>query len=84
MRVSRSKRRIKKKTPGGRKVIHEEKKRPSYARCGVCGAKLNRKRLRPIEIKKLPKVKRRPERPLPHLCPKCMREYFKNIVRGGE
>jgi large subunit ribosomal protein L34e len=83
MRLSRSIKRIKKKTPGGKTVIHTRKRKPSHAKCGVCGTKLNRKRLRPVELKKLPKVKRRPERPLPHLCPRCMREYFKDIVRSG-
>jgi large subunit ribosomal protein L34e len=47
----------------------------------MCGAKLNRAKLNPTELKKLPKAQRRPERPLPHLCPGCMREEMKKRVR---
>lgn len=83
-RALRTRARIKRKivTPGGRTVIHIKKKKPSYAKCGICGAKLNRAKLDPTQLKKLPKVQHRPERPLPHLCPSCMREEMKKMVRG--
>ncbi len=81
MRISKSIKRYKVKTPGGRTVIHFRKKKPSYSRCGKCGAKLNRPKLTVKELKKLPKTKKRPERPFPELCPKCMREYLKEKVR---
>ncbi len=81
MTISRSKKRHKVKTPGGRNVTHYKKKRPSYARCKNCGAKLNRPKLSVKQLKKLPKTKKRPERPFPELCSGCMRKYFKNKVR---
>ena len=45
MIIPRSKKRYKVKTPGGKNVMHFKKKRPSYARCKKCGAKLNRPKL---------------------------------------
>jgi len=78
---TRTKKKIKVVTPGGRTVVHIKKKKPAYHKCGVCGAKLNRAKLNPTQLKKLPKVRRRPERPLPHLCPRCMREELKRRVR---
>ena len=77
----RSKKRYKVKTPGGESVIHLKKKKPSYAKCKKCGAKLNRPKLTVEELKRLPKTKKRPERPFPELCSKCMREHFKEKVR---
>ncbi len=68
-------------TPGGRTVIHFKVGKPQYAHCGNCGTKLNRAKLNPNEIKKLTKVQRRPERPLPGLCPSCMRSQMKSMVR---
>ena len=79
---TRSKKRMKIVTPGARTVGHFKQKRPSHAKCGSCGAKLNRSKLNPNELKKFPKVRRRPERPLPHLCPTCMREEIKRLVRA--
>ncbi|NOZ81970.1 MAG: hypothetical protein GXO63_02360 [Candidatus Micrarchaeota archaeon] len=57
------------------------KKKPDYMKCGSCGRKIVRQRLRPSEIRKLPKSQRRPERPYPELCPTCMREKIKKSVR---
>ncbi|MEM5814535.1 MAG: 50S ribosomal protein L34e [Candidatus Aenigmatarchaeota archaeon] len=68
-------------TPGGRTVTHFKQAKPAPAVCGTCGAKLGRAKLTPAEVKKLPKVQRRAQRPLPHLCPKCMREKLKEMVR---
>jgi large subunit ribosomal protein L34e len=69
-------------TPGKRTVIHFKQSKPAPAVCGMCGHKLNRSKLTPIEVRRLSKVQRRPERPLPHLCPKCMREEMKKRIRG--
>jgi len=80
-RALRSKRKKKVVTPGGRQVWHVLKRRPSHAKCGKCGAKLNRARLGKGQLCKLPKSSRRPERPLPHLCPRCMKEEIKARVR---
>ncbi len=71
---------ITKRTPGNRLTIHFRRAKPDYMHCGNCGRKIVRARLRPSEIRKLPKVQRRPERPFPELCPKCMREKIKALV----
>lgn len=68
-------------TPGKRTVFHFKQAKPSPAVCGMCGAKLGRAKLTPAELKRLPKVQRRAERPLPHLCPSCMREEIKKMIR---
>jgi large subunit ribosomal protein L34e len=81
MIVPRSTRRYKVKTPGGRTVIHFKSKKASHAVCKKCGAKLNRPRLKVRDIRKLPKTRKRTERPFPELCPRCMRECFKARVR---
>lgn len=73
---------IVKRTPGNRLTIHFRKAKPGYAHCGNCGKKIVRARLRANEIRKLPKVQRRPERPFPELCAKCMREKIKNMVKA--
>lgn len=69
-------------TPGKRTVIHFKQSKPAAVVCGVCGAKLGRAKLTPAQLKRLPKVQRRAERPFPHLCSRCMREEMKKIIRG--
>ncbi len=71
---------IVKRTPGNRLTVHFRKQKPNYAHCGMCGKKIVRARLRPSELRKLPKVQRRPERAFPELCSKCMREKIKAIA----
>jgi len=77
---STSIKKVKVKTPSGIK-LHFHRKKPSHKKCGSCGNKIVRKRLRPSELSKLTKVQKRPERPLPHMCAKCMREQIKSEVR---
>jgi large subunit ribosomal protein L34e len=81
MIIPRSNKRYRVKTPGGRTVTHFKNKKPVYATCKSCGAKLNRFKLTVSELKKLPKTKKRPERPFPELCSRCMRKHFKERVR---
>lgn len=64
-------------------VMRFRRKNPNYMQCGKCGAKMVRKRLRPASAAKLSKTQKRPERPLPHLCSRCMRERIKMKARGG-
>lgn len=78
---TRARKKVKVRTPGGKTVVHIKAKRPNYHHCYSCGAKLNKARLLPIEAKKISKVQRRPERPLPELCSRCMREVFRRRVR---
>ncbi len=63
-------------------VMRFRRKKPNYMQCGSCGAKMVRKRLRQSGVAKLSKIGKRPERPLPHLCPGCMREQMKMRARG--
>jgi len=81
MRSSKSLRKVKRKASGGRTVLHLRKRKPHHILCKNCGAKLNRAKLTSAELKKIPKTKRRPQRPFPELCSKCMRKYFKDKVR---
>ncbi|MHA1594662.1 MAG: 50S ribosomal protein L34e [Candidatus Baldrarchaeia archaeon] len=72
------------RTPGGRVVIHYEKKKVDFAKCALCGKPLGGvPRLRPSELRKLPKSSRRPERPYGgYLCPNCLSRKIKETVRG--
>lgn len=63
-------------------VMRFRRGKPNYMECGNCGAKMVRKRLSQSGIAKLSKTEKRPERPLPHLCPRCMREQIKARFRG--
>jgi len=79
---SRSRRRVYKRTPGGRTVVHYEKRKPKAARCAICGKPLGGvPRERPVELRKLAKTERRPERPYGgHICPSCLRKLYKYAV----
>ena len=82
---SRSLRRVYKKLPGGRLTIHYERRKPGKAKCANCGVPLlGVPRKRVVEIKKLAKTERRPERPFGgNLCSRCLREKIVEIVRKG-
>ncbi len=71
------------RTPGGRTVIHYEKRKPGPARCGICGAILNGvPRLRPVELRKLARTRKRPERMFGGvLCPRCLERLLKKTIR---
>lgn len=69
------------KTPGNRSKIQFRKKRPAYHTCGSCGKKMTRARLCVSKFRKLSKTQRRPERPYPELCSKCMRLKIKERLR---
>ncbi|MBL7169713.1 MAG: 50S ribosomal protein L34e [Candidatus Aenigmarchaeota archaeon] len=80
---SRSLKRSQKKVPGGRTVTHYRRRKPSLAKCAKCGSLLKGvPRLRPSDLRKLPKTKKRPERPYGgNLCSSCMRKVFREKVR---
>ena len=80
---SRSYRRIYVRTPGGKTVIHYERKKPKAARCAICHKQLlGVPRGRPVEIRKLAKTERVPSRPYGgNLCSNCMRELMKQKAR---
>lgn len=81
MRNSKKMRKIKLKSPGGETLISFKRKKPSYAKCKLCGKKLNIPKMNVKKLKNLPKTKKRPERPFPELCSRCMRNHFRNKVR---
>lgn len=68
------------RTPGGITKWVVMKRRSSHAKC-KCGAKLNRARLNPAQVGKLTKTEKRPTRPYPELCSKCMRAKIKSMVK---
>ncbi len=73
-----------KKTPGGVTVLHYKKKKPSKHLCADCGKLLHAvPRARPYQIRKLPKSKKRPNRPYGgYLCSECARKIFKREARS--
>lgn len=79
---SRSLRRIYKRTPGKRNVMHFRPRKPSKAHCAACGAVLKGVlRERPYKMMSIPKTKKRPSRPFGGvLCSRCMRERIKQGV----
>ncbi len=76
---TRSLRKLRKTTPGGRVTIHYEKKKNSKAKCAICKKPLSGvPQGRYSDLAKLPKAKKRPERPYGgNLCSSCMRREMK-------
>ena len=67
--------RVQRRTPGGRTVTHYKKKRRGPALCAICGSELSGvPRVSQARLKRLPKSKRKPERPFGGaLCTRCTR-----------
>ena len=76
---SRTFRRLKVKTPGGRVVMHHVKRTPKAAHCAECKKILQGvPRGRAIDMKKLAKSEKRPERPYGGvLCSACTRRLMR-------
>ncbi len=76
-------RKIKKRIPGGALITHYFKRKPSPAKCGMCGKPLHGvPRERPSKMRNLPKTKKRPERPYGGvLCSSCMRKVLKEKLK---
>lgn len=75
-------RRVYRRTPGGRVVIHYDRLRKSKARCAICGKELGGVPLGRDELRKLPKTLKRPERMFGGvLCPSCLTLALKMVVR---
>ncbi|AEF96048.1 50S ribosomal protein L34e [Methanotorris igneus] len=81
---SSSYRKVYRRVPGNRTVIHYRRKKPAKHKCAVCGNILNGvPRGRPVEIRKLAKTEKRPERPYGgYLCPKCLRRLMIQKARS--
>jgi len=80
---SRSLRRLQIKVPGGATRLHYRERKPGKAKCNSCGSILKGvPRERNLKMHKLPKTKKRPERPYGgNLCSKCMRSLIVEKVR---
>ena len=80
---SHSLRKVFKKTPGGRTVVHYEKKKPNKAVCTLCGRPLSgTPREVPSKLRNMPKSSKRPERPYGGvLCSSCARRVIIEEVR---
>jgi large subunit ribosomal protein L34e len=76
---SRSLRKLKVKTPGGRSVTRFERRKNAAAKCAVCKKPLSGVPLgRDSWIAKLSKTEKRPERPFGgNLCSSCARREMK-------
>lgn len=76
---SRSLRKMRVKLPGGAWITHYFKRNPSPAYCAECGKPLHgTARLRSIRMKRIPKSRKRPERPYGgNLCSRCARKRIK-------
>lgn len=79
LRSRRGYRRVKRKTPGGKHVVHYKRRKPSKVVCGSCkkplaGVASGRK----IDLKRMGKSQKRPERPYAGvLCPACLKIRIK-------
>lgn len=81
---SRSLRRIRVRLPSGTSKITYRKRKPSKAKCGVCGAVLKGvPRERPYKMQNMPKTKKRPQRKYGGLlCSRCMRKKIIQQARA--
>jgi large subunit ribosomal protein L34e len=78
---SRSLRRVFVRTPGGRTVIHYERKKNGEAHCAICGRRLNA--VPTNEIYKFSKTEKRPERPFGGtICHTCLEQLIKKAARS--
>ncbi len=81
---SRSYKRIYVRTPGGKTVIHYERRKNTPMRCAKCGGILNGVPIKDSERRSLPKSLKRPERIFGGvLCPRCLAEILKSVVRSS-
>ena len=80
---SRTFRRRRTRTPGGRLVMQYLRRRPANPQCGKCGVNLKGvPRGTVMHVRRVPKSGRRPERPYGGvLCTRCMRAKFKEQAK---
>ncbi|MEM2918398.1 MAG: 50S ribosomal protein L34e [Candidatus Altiarchaeota archaeon] len=74
---------VKVKTPSGKLVIREKKKKPKRAHCGRCGKQLGGVESKSVaEMRKLAKSKKIPTRPYAGvLCNNCLESLLRYKVR---
>ena len=78
---SRSLRRVRVKTPGGKTKIVYKKSKPGPARCSSCKRPIHGvPRMFNYKFRDLPKSSKKPNRPYSNLCSGCMRLVIKEKV----
>jgi large subunit ribosomal protein L34e len=79
----RSKKRIRKASPGGGKKIHYRQKVTSLPHCCICGKPLSGiPHLSTVEVRKLNRSKRRIQRFYGgQICPNCLKEGLRQAAR---
>lgn len=80
---SKSMRRLKRRTPSGKRVMHFKRRKPKRARCYMCNSLLHGvSRNVASKVRGKAKTKKRPERKFGGvLCARCSREEIKQAVR---
>jgi large subunit ribosomal protein L34e len=79
---SRSYKRVYRRTPGGRTVVHYERRKNTPMRCARCGAILAGVPIKESKRRTLPKTLKRPERIFGGvLCPRCLKTVIKRFIR---
>ncbi|HIE33558.1 MAG TPA: 50S ribosomal protein L34e [Candidatus Altiarchaeales archaeon] len=80
---SRSKKRVQKRTPGGRTVTHYKREKPSKQKCGRCHRPLSGVPNNiPSKVRKLSKSEKIPSRPYAGvLCPECVEKLLRYQTR---
>lgn len=75
---------VKKRTPTGKHFILVKRNKPKFAKCAICKKPLHgMPRLHAVEVSKLTKSNRRPERAYGgYLCSSCSRELFRKKARN--
>jgi large subunit ribosomal protein L34e len=79
-------RRVYRRTPGGRVVVHFERRRPGVPTCWRCGRPLGGvPRGVSSEVRGLSRSEKRPNRPYGgYLCSSCLTELLSRaVIRGG-
>ena len=81
---SRTFRRLRLKTPGGRNILSFRKRKPSKAKCAECGKVLaGVPRARDHKIQNMAKTEKRPSRAYGgNLCSKCSRAILKEKAKA--
>lgn len=80
---SHSMARKKRTTPGNQNSVIYRRRKPSRAKCALCGAILGGvPAKRPAKMRRIPKVSRRPERQYGgRICPNCLKNSLVNVSK---
>lgn len=80
---TRTKKRVKKRVPGGRLKTFYKKKKPGTVKCAVCKKSLRGiPKLEKTKLKKLPKSQRKVSRVYGgYLCHKCLKEKILSGIK---